>query len=284
MAADDFAAFKAAHPDPAAAVEACQRPDWLIELGWTSGADRKQVLSVGAMLASVLTSSNLRDFVPWPERLDAVRAWVGDAGEPDRTELWRRAGTLGSVFGAVLGGVLTWALSRGRSEEFQTNLAVWLTFGGIALCTFIARALLQGAERRAVARLDETRAHDLVMAELSRGMRLKPASVPTAMKFFRKRIAALLPKRFEWPNFDTPQPLEGTRAWTGTFDSYDQHHERCFYRLRLLDGGQPVTEFMAEIGTGFGGDDWTTPAFHAELLERLAEVARSGQSNSSWQP
>jgi hypothetical protein len=97
---------------------------------------------------------------------------------------------------------------------------------------------------------------------------------------------------FTWPEFATKQALDGAaeepgitplRGWTATFDSYDQYREDCYYRVTLLDGDRPVWEMMVKVGLEFApGDDWSGPAFTAELRRRIADVAATGKTNTPY--
>jgi hypothetical protein len=87
---------------------------------------------------------------------------------------------------------------------------------------------------------------------------------------------------FQWPEFETHEPLAAGRSWTARFDSYDQYRENCYYRVSLFDAEQPIAEIMAEVGTEFVGDDWTSPEFTNELRARIARVAATSKSNTSY--
>ncbi|HEY2748445.1 MAG TPA: hypothetical protein VGL86_27670 [Polyangia bacterium] len=43
-----------------------------------------------------------------------------------------------------------------------------------------------------------------------------------------------------------------------------------------------VASFMAQAGTEFAGDDWSGPDFLVELKRRLAQVAATGQTNTTY--
>jgi hypothetical protein len=87
---------------------------------------------------------------------------------------------------------------------------------------------------------------------------------------------------FTWPQFVTPQPLDGSRTWTANFDSYDQYRDDCYYCVRLFDGTELVIELMAQLSMGFAGDDWRGPTFVEEVRAQLARVAAAGATNTSW--
>jgi hypothetical protein len=87
---------------------------------------------------------------------------------------------------------------------------------------------------------------------------------------------------FTWPELDANIPLDATRSWTARFDSYDQHHERCFYLVRIFDRHKWIAELMAEIPMDWAGDNWTVPEFAIELQRRIAEVAATGKTNTSY--
>ncbi len=85
-----------------------------------------------------------------------------------------------------------------------------------------------------------------------------------------------------WPTFDH-QPLDGDRSWSATFDSYDQHHDDCYYLVRLFEGDRAVAELTVKISMDFApGDNWETPEFLTELRSRIAEVAATGKTNTTY--
>ena len=77
---------------------------------------------------------------------------------------------------------------------------------------------------------------------------------------------------FEWPVF-TRELLGGGHSWSATFESYDQYRELFYFRVQTFRGDNPAEEFVAQIGSEFAGDDWTSPEFHAALRSRLADAA-----------
>jgi hypothetical protein len=87
---------------------------------------------------------------------------------------------------------------------------------------------------------------------------------------------------FSWPAFAC-EPLDGHRTWSATFDSYDQHHDVCYYAIQLFDGPAALPAFTVEIGMEVAPDidDWTTPGFLPALRARLAELAAMGATNTS---
>ena len=86
---------------------------------------------------------------------------------------------------------------------------------------------------------------------------------------------------FEWPNFTTPVALPDGGSFSATFDSYDQRNEECYYRV-TLDADEAGASFMAQVGTEWAGDDWSTPEFAARLLDEIGRVAATGRSNTSY--
>jgi hypothetical protein len=85
-----------------------------------------------------------------------------------------------------------------------------------------------------------------------------------------------------WPDFKTPNPLGGSRSWKATFDSYDQHNDRGYYRVTLFDDWREVASFMWMIPMYWAGDDWTGPGFAGELRDQLEQAAISGQTNTTY--
>lgn len=86
---------------------------------------------------------------------------------------------------------------------------------------------------------------------------------------------------FSWPQFPSPIPLGDGRSFTAVFDSYDQRNEECYYRVTLYTDDASST-FMAQVGTEWAGDDWSTPEFSRQLLDGIRRVAASGRSNTGY--
>lgn len=83
-----------------------------------------------------------------------------------------------------------------------------------------------------------------------------------------------------WPQFVIPQRLDGTRAWTASFDSYDQYREWCYYCIRLFDGTQLVGDIMAQVDPG--PENLTEPGAGEQIYAQVARVAASGETNTAW--
>lgn len=89
---------------------------------------------------------------------------------------------------------------------------------------------------------------------------------------------------FTWPEFEVRRPLDGGRAWTASFDSYDPYRENVYYRVWMFRDKVWIDTFMVEIGTEWIGDDWTVPTFLPELTRRIAAVAATGTTNTAYGP
>jgi hypothetical protein len=85
----------------------------------------------------------------------------------------------------------------------------------------------------------------------------------------------------DFPQFDEPSKLDGTRRWTAEFDSYDARNDDCYYILSVDDGGRTIARFVAQISL-VDLDDWTTPEFVEAVRRKLQRVAATGQSNTEY--
>ena len=86
---------------------------------------------------------------------------------------------------------------------------------------------------------------------------------------------------FTWPPFKARQPLSDGRTWTAVFESYDQYREVCYYLVTIFDGAR-ADQIMVEVGLEFSGDDWMRVEFTVELRQRIARVATTGKTNTSY--
>jgi hypothetical protein len=82
-----------------------------------------------------------------------------------------------------------------------------------------------------------------------------------------------------WPTFSN-EALADNRAWSATFDSYDQYRDFVYYVVTLLSSGAP---FMVQIALDWAATikDWDSPEFIAGLRAQLARVAASGKTNTT---
>jgi hypothetical protein len=87
-----------------------------------------------------------------------------------------------------------------------------------------------------------------------------------------------------WPQFVTLQPLDGTHAWTATFDRYDQDRDKAYYCVRLFDQEQQrqTGELIAEVATKLAPGtasrcsiDPSPAVSSSKVFERLARSAAS---------
>ena len=97
---------------------------------------------------------------------------------------------------------------------------------------------------------------------------------------------------FDWPTFDD-EPLDDARAWSARFDSFDQRNDDIYYLVTVHaihaihalratgEGERVIATFMAQVPAP-AGDDWTGPAFVEELKRKLARVAATGETNTTY--
>ena len=92
-----------------AAIDECERPDWLILLAWEA-LDHKAALRVGADAARILLgrSDALRLFTPAPDRLEPVELWADNVDSDARTFQNLRA----IAAAAPMGGLVAFLLDR----------------------------------------------------------------------------------------------------------------------------------------------------------------------------
>jgi hypothetical protein len=83
-------------------------------------------------------------------------------------------------------------------------------------------------------------------------------------------------------DFSQHMPLDGNRAWTAIFDSYDQRNDDCYYLVTLYRDGAPDSQFMVQIGMWWAGDDWTSTEFIDRLKSEISAVAATGKSNTDY--
>lgn len=90
---------------------------------------------------------------------------------------------------------------------------------------------------------------------------------------------------FTWPLFER-EPLDGNRAWSATFESYDQYHDVVYYALELVEGEgvMPSPAVTVKLGMEFAPDvdNWMTPDFVPALRAALEKHAAAEPRRSPF--
>ena len=90
---------------------------------------------------------------------------------------------------------------------------------------------------------------------------------------------------FTWPLFER-EPLDGNRAWSATFESYDQYHDVVYYALELVEGEgvTPSPAVTVKLGMEFAPDvdNWMTPDFVPALRAALEKHAAAEPRRSPF--
>jgi hypothetical protein len=87
---------------------------------------------------------------------------------------------------------------------------------------------------------------------------------------------------FSFPDFFEPTPIDTSRSWTATFDSYDQRNDHAYYVVALCEDGAEVARFIVQVWLSPAGDDWTEPIFVPWLRDEIQRVAAAGKTNTSY--
>lgn len=173
---------------------ACEQPDALIELAWSAGRDKTAVIRAGADAASLLLAGERDElttlFWPVPRPLEAVDRWSGNTHPVTGTSEQLRPFASAVVPGCALGSLVTRLVVAPRlSEDDGLTAMVGIIVTSIAVLGVVFKLLIEAALRRQVARLDEHAALAVVLAQLRRGMHMKPALVPRACVWIRRGLA-----------------------------------------------------------------------------------------------
>ena len=193
MKRDDFTTFRATHPSVQAAVDACDRPDWLILLAWEA-LDHKAALRVGADTARILLgrSDALRLFTPVPDRLEPIELYAANVDSDARTFQNLRA----IATAAPIGGVLAFLLDRFvTSSVWGDSRYTMLSVTIVALTAVFAlvnKVVLAAIVRRRAAALDDQAALKIVLDEIGKGAARNPAKIPLVMRSIGGLVTKLL--------------------------------------------------------------------------------------------
>jgi hypothetical protein len=90
------------------------------------------------------------------------------------------------------------------------------------------------------------------------------------------------PMEFRFPEYAVPRQIDAQRAWTATFESYDQRNDDVYYVVTIHEGARQVGSFMVQVWLSWAGDDWRRPDFEERLRQDIHEVAATGKTNTSY--
>ena len=86
----------------------------------------------------------------------------------------------------------------------------------------------------------------------------------------------------DFPQFPQPTPIDGQRAWTAAFESFDQRNDDLYYVVDLHDGGQRTARFLVQVSPTLHPDEWDGPKFVEQVRQAIAKVAATGKTNTSY--
>jgi hypothetical protein len=85
-----------------------------------------------------------------------------------------------------------------------------------------------------------------------------------------------------FPEFPQPQPLDGQRTWTASFESYDQRNDEIYYIVDLREAHQHVARFIVQVWPSVPGNRWDPIAFVDNVRQGIAKIAATGRTNTSY--
>ena len=191
---DDFSSFRAAHSSVLEAIDACDRPDWLVQLAWEAADPKEAVrIGLGAARLSSRASDTLWLFNPNPDRLETIAAWAeDDDDEIARSSAFARSFILASFPAVALAYFLVSALV---TEAWTAKYVLSLVGSIVALeivFTSLVRRTLNAIVRRRAARLDGSSALAIVLDEVRKGIAAEPRFAPIVVKSTGNRLRRLL--------------------------------------------------------------------------------------------
>ncbi|GGM85778.1 hypothetical protein ACFFX1_29560 [Dactylosporangium sucinum] len=74
----------------------------------------------------------------------------------------------------------------------------------------------------------------------------------------------------EFPDFTTPDPLDGHRSWTARFDSFNQRTDDLYYVVSIHEDGRVVRRFVVNV--------WPWE----DLAAALRRLAAGGVTNTDY--
>jgi hypothetical protein len=77
--------------------------------------------------------------------------------------------------------------------------------------------------------------------------------------------------------------MDGSRAWSAVFDSYDPRTHDLYYIVTVLRDGTPETRFVAAVVPLWDPECWDDPRHAPRLLQALGEAAAAGRTHTAYQ-
>ena len=84
-----------------------------------------------------------------------------------------------------------------------------------------------------------------------------------------------------WPEFPEAISLEGDRAWTARYDSWDERNDDVYYLVTIREAKSAPRRFMASISS-VGVDALESSALLASVRDQLQRIATNGVANTSY--
>lgn len=85
----------------------------------------------------------------------------------------------------------------------------------------------------------------------------------------------------EWPRYDHEALADG-RAWSGTFDSYNQRTDEAYYFITIHEAGGDLPRFLVAVGLGMIRDtEFENPKFPEKLRQQILSETRRGKTGVS---
>jgi hypothetical protein len=85
-----------------------------------------------------------------------------------------------------------------------------------------------------------------------------------------------------FPEFPEPVMVADGRAWTATFESFDQRKDDLYYIADIHEGGVRSARFMVHVSPTIHPDLWTGPAFIEHVRQAIGKVAATGRTNTEY--
>jgi len=185
---DELATFRAGHASAAAAIEACDRPDWALRLAFDATDRRKAVIRYAANIIPHLRNEGfvLNLIRPYPDVREVIDVYADNVGLVSTANARGRAAILGTSLASVLAYVID------RSGWFEARVFAIAFLLLVPLLTALLRRSFAWIVRRRVARLDDESAFAILVRHVARAADRRPSRVPTAMKFLRRNLVKLL--------------------------------------------------------------------------------------------
>lgn len=186
----DYAMWRATFSSVSAAIDACERVDWLVLIGYEM-LKPKAAIEIARKAAAYSHDTEwgelLWQFNPLPNRIETVEEWLGDRRDLDGSKKVRTL-VFAMIPGSLIAALIITLVMPGVWTLTKELVYSVLIIACSTACFPLVRRALASVIRRRAARLDEHGALQLALGVIRKASARKPKRVPGTVKLIAREL------------------------------------------------------------------------------------------------